>query len=142
MKAIAILPQGLEEEGAKELVALGSKSVRSLRRSVAFESDLACFYRVHLKARLPFRFLREIARFSCGDPDSLYFAVQSAFDWEHWLHPSMSFKVDVSGRCDGLTHSHFTGLQVKNALVDLQRDLWSKRSDIDLLDQGYHYLRT
>ena len=134
MQAIAVLPQGLEEEGAKELIALGAKSVRPLRRSVAFESDLACFYRVHLKARLPFRFLREIARFSCGDPNSLYFAVQSAFDWEHWLHPSLSFKVDVSGRCDGLTHSHFTALQVKNALVDLQRDLWSKRSEIDLLE--------
>ncbi len=132
MQGIAVLPQGLEKEGAKELIALGAKSVKTLRRSVAFEADMACFYRFHLQARLPFRLLRELVRFQCNNPESLYFAVQSALDWEHWLHPSMSFRVDVSGRCNGLTHSHFTALQVKNALVDLQRSIWSKRSDIDL----------
>ena len=132
MQAIAVLPQGLEEEGAKELLSLGAKSVKPLKRSVAFEADMACFYRLHLQSRLAFRFLREIVRFKCDSPKSLYTSVQSALDWESWLHPSMSFKVDVSGSSDGLSHSHFTALQVKNALVDFQRSLWSKRSDIDL----------
>ncbi len=132
MQAIAVLPQGLEEEGAKELLALGAQSVRALKRSVAFEADMSCFYRLHLQARLPFRLLREMARFQCDGPESLYFAIQTALDWEKWLHPSMSFRVDVSGRCHGLTHSHFTALQVKNALIDLQRNLWKVRSDIDL----------
>ncbi len=115
MEVIAVYPQGLEEEGAKELRALGAKSVRPLYRSVAFQADMSCFYRLHLLARLPFRFLREIARFQCDGPESLYKSVQSALDWERWLHPSMSFRVDVTGTCNGLTHSHFTALQVKNA---------------------------
>ena len=34
----------LEEEGAKELVELGAESVRPLRRSVAFEADMSCFF--------------------------------------------------------------------------------------------------
>ena len=134
MQAIAVLPQGLEEEGAKELVALGATSVRPGRRSIAFKADMSCFYRLHLQARLPFRLLREMARFPCDGPESLYFAVQGALDWECWLHPSMSFRVDVSGSCNGLPHSHFTALQVKNALVDLQRSLWAQRSDIDLAE--------
>ncbi len=132
MQAIAVLPQGLEEEGAKELTALGAKAVRPLRRAAAFEADMACFYRLHLQARLPFRLLREIAQFPCRGPKELYSGVQSAFDWERWLHPSMSFRVDVTGSTPELSHSHFTALQVKNALVDLQRQFWHQRSDIDL----------
>ena len=93
---------------------------------------MSCFYRLHLQARLPFRFLREIARFQCDSPESLYLAIQNCLDWESWLHPSMSFRVDVSGSCTGLTHSHFTALQVKNALVDLQRSIWNERSDIEI----------
>ncbi len=134
MEVIGVYPQGLEEEGAKELQSLGAKSVRPFNRTVAFQADLSCFYRLHLQARLPFRFLREIARFQCNGPESLYKSVQSAFDWERWLHPSMSFRVDVTGTSHGLTHTHFTALQVKNALVDLQRSLWLKRSDIKLVD--------
>ena len=132
MQVIAVLPQGLEEEGAKELVQLGAQSVKALRRSVSFEADMTCFYRLHLQSRLPFRFLREMARFHCDGPESLYAAIQNCVDWEKWLHPSMSFRVDVSGRCIGLTHSHFTALQVKNALVDLQRSIWKERSNVEI----------
>ncbi len=132
MLAIAVVPQGLEVEASNELVALGAQGVRPLRRSVAFEADLSCFYRLHLFARLPFRLLRQVASFQCDGPKSLYRGIQSALDWERWLHPSMSFRVDVSGHSDALTHSHFTALQVKNALVDLQRNIWSDRSHIDL----------
>ncbi len=132
MQAIAVLPEGLEFQGAEELSALGAKSVLPRRRSVAFQADMSCFYRLHLKARLPFRLLREMARFQCDGPASLYQEVQVALEWERWLHPSMSFRVDVSGSCQGLTHSHFSALQVKNAVVDFQRKLWGERSDVNL----------
>ena len=46
----------------------------------------------------------------------------------------MTFRVDVTGTAPGLNHSHFSALQVKNALVDRQRDLWGERSSIDLDD--------
>ena len=132
IRAIAVLPQGLEAEGAAELLALGAKAVKPLRRAAAFEADTACFYRLHLQARLPFRLLREMARFPCHGPSDLYAGVQNALDWEKWLHPSISFRVDVTGSGPGLSHSHFTALQVKNALVDLQRQVWGERSSIDL----------
>ncbi|MFL0793842.1 MAG: class I SAM-dependent RNA methyltransferase, partial [Prochlorococcus sp.] len=132
MRAIAVLPQGLEAEGAAELIALGAKAVKPLRRAASFDADTACFYRLHLQARLPFRLLREMASFACNGPSDLYAGVQNALAWEKWLHPSMSFRVDVTGTGPGLTHSHFTALQVKNALVDLQRQIWGERSSIDL----------
>ena len=93
---------------------------------------MACLYRLHLQARLPFRLLRQMARFPCHGRDDLYDGIRQALDWERWLHPSMSFRVDVTGAAPGLNHSHFTALQVKNALIDAQRDLWGKRSSIDL----------
>lgn len=46
--AVAVLPQGLEEAGAQELIDLGAKAVRPLRRAAAFEAEVACLYRLHL----------------------------------------------------------------------------------------------
>ncbi len=132
MKVIAVLPPGLEQEGAKELDELGAFAIQPLRRSVSFEADMRCLYRLNLSARLPFRFLREIARFPCESPQALYRNTQKSFNWLDWLHPSKSFRVDVSGTSNVLNHSHFNALQVKNALVDLQMDYWGKRSDINL----------
>ena len=132
--AVAVLPGGLESEGALELAALGASEIKSLRRAVGFRIDRAGFARLHLRARLPFRLLRQLAEFPCASARDLYAGVQAAADWEHWLPPSRRFRVEVSGSAPGLAHSHFTALQVKNALVDLQRQRWGERSSIDLAD--------
>jgi putative N6-adenine-specific DNA methylase len=131
---VAVVAPGLEEVAAAELAALGASEVHPLRRAVACHTNLAGLYRLHLQARLPFRLLRELARFPCRDRHDLYDGVQAAADWERWLPPDHSFKVEVSGSLPGLDHSHFTALQVKNALVDLQRQLWGQRSSVDLED--------
>ena len=129
---VAVLPQGLEEAGAVELKALGARNVRLLRRAAAFEADMACLYRLHLQCRLPFRILREMASFPCDGRESLYHGVQDSLDWERWLHPSMTFRVDATGSAQGLNHSHYSALQVKNAIVDRQRQIWGERSSVDL----------
>ena len=130
----AVVPPGLEEPAAAELAALGASEVRPLRRAVACRTDLAGFYRLHLRARIPFRFLRELARFPCRGRRDLYQGVQNAIDWDHWLPPEASFKVEASGSLPELNHSHYTALEVKNALVDLQRQRWGRRSTVNLGD--------
>ena len=132
LSAVAVLPQGLEAAGCNELSKLGAHELRPLRRAAEFQADMACLYRLHLQARLPFRLLREMASFPCQGRDDLYDGVRRALKWERWLHPSMSFRVDVTGSAPGLNHSHYSALQVKNALVDQQRDIWGQRSSIDL----------
>ena len=132
MKLVASISHGLEKEGAKELIELGAKSVKASRRHILFEADMSCLYRIHLMSRLSFRFLREISRFSCHGPHQLYEGVQRSIEWEDWLPPKKSFRVDVTGFGEGLSHTHFTALQVKNAIVDLQRERWGLRSSIDL----------
>ncbi len=54
MKLVASISQGLENEGAKELIELGAQAVKASRRHILFEADMACLYRLHLRARLPF----------------------------------------------------------------------------------------
>ena len=44
MKIVASISQGLEKEGAKELIELGAKSVKASRRHISFEADMACLY--------------------------------------------------------------------------------------------------
>jgi len=134
MSVVAVLPQGLESAGGDELSSLGGHAIKPRRRATSFEADMACLYRLHLQARLPFRLLREMARFPCHGRDDLYDGIQHAMDWEQWLHPSMTFRVDVTGSAPGLNHSHYSALQVKNALVDRQRDLWGERSSVNLQD--------
>jgi len=132
LHTIAVVPPGLEEAAAAELVELGAEQPRLLRRAVGFDCDKATFYRVHLRARLPFRLLRELATFPCHSRDELYDGIQRAIDWEHWLPPEHSFRVDATGSAPGLNHSHYCALQVKNALVDWQRSRWGARSSVDL----------
>jgi len=132
--AIAVVPPGLEEPAAAELVALGAEAVRPLRRAVAFETDRSGFYRLHLQARLPFRLLRQLVRFPCRNRHDLYDGVQQGFDWDQWLPPERSFRVEASGSTAELNHSHYNALQVKNALVDLQRQRYGARSTVDLED--------
>ncbi|MCS5699562.1 THUMP domain-containing protein [Cyanobium sp. FGCU-52] len=131
-EVIAVVPPGLEEVAAVELADLGAEAVRPLRRAVACRTDLASYYRLHLRARLPFRFLRELARFPCRGRDDLHRGVQNAADWDVWLPPSHSFKVEATGALRGLDHSHYNALAVKNALVDRQRQRWGERSSVDL----------
>ena len=131
---LAVVPPGLEEVAAQELTALGAVAVQPLRRAVACRVDLAGYYRLHLQARLPFRLLRELARFPCSQRQELYDGVQHAADWATWLPPEHSLRVDASGSSGSLNHSHYTALQVKNALVDWQRQHWGARSTVNLED--------
>jgi putative N6-adenine-specific DNA methylase len=129
---MAVVPPGLEAEAAKELSEFGAAQVRPLRRAVAFEASSAVLYRLYLEARLPFRLLRLLNSFPCRDPASLYAGVQRASDWALWLPPTRSLRVEVSGSAPGLPHSHFTALQVKNALVDWQQQHFGERSSVQL----------
>ncbi|MFM2123280.1 MAG: hypothetical protein RLZZ589_1717, partial [Cyanobacteriota bacterium] len=130
LRGTAVLPPGLEEAGAAELAELGASGLRPLHRAVAFEADLACYYRLQLQARLPFRLLRQLANFPCRSREELYRGVQRAANWDHWLPPQLSFRVDATGGLPGLSHSHYSALQVKNALVDWQRQHWGSRSSV------------
>ena len=132
MNVVASSPEGLEKLLAKEVFECGGKKIKILKRSVSFKCDLATFYRLHFYSRIAFRFYREVSRFPCSDKNSLYKRIQSSFDWMKWLPTDKSFCVKVTGKNLFLRHTHFTALQVKNAIIDLQKKYLGTRSDISL----------
>jgi len=132
MNIVASSPEGLEKSLAEEISNLGGFNINTYKRFINFECDFETFYRVHFYSRLAFRFYREIACFNCYDKQSLYAGVRDSFDWLNWLHFDKTFNVQVTGRTSSLSHTHFTALEVKNSITDLQQAAWNKRSNISL----------
>jgi len=132
MNVVASAPEGLEKYLAKEISNLGGFNINTYKRFINFECDFETFYRVHFYSRLAFRFYREIASFNCYDKQSLYEGVRDSFDWLNWLHFDKTFNVQVTGKTSSLSHTHFTALEVKNSITDLQQAVWNKRSNISL----------
>jgi putative N6-adenine-specific DNA methylase len=134
----ATVARGLEALAAAELESLGAQQVVPGFCGVAFEGDgpgpvsdhRALLYRVNLWSRLAFRVLVKLGEFDCYDAEDLYRGIQR-IDWRPYLTPDLTFAVDATGKNRRLNHTHFTALQVKNAVVDQQREHWGDRSTID-----------
>ena len=129
-KYFATVARGLEELAADELRQLGAKSVKPGFCGVEFQGNRTLLYKVNLWARLPFRILQRLGQFQCRDADDLYKGIQK-IGWSDYLTPDYSLAVTATGKNKKLNHSHFTALQVKNAVVDQQRDEFGSRSFVD-----------
>ncbi|MBD1859613.1 THUMP domain-containing protein [Leptolyngbya boryana FACHB-1624] len=127
----ATVARGLESLAAQELEQLGAKTIEPGFCGVSFTGDRDLLYRVNLWARLPFRILIKLHEFPCQDSEDLYRGVQS-IDWSLYLTPDMTLAVKATGKNQQLNHTHFTALQVKNAIVDQQQDRFSDRSNVEL----------
>ena len=129
----ATVARGLESLAATELNRLGAERVKPDFCGVEFWGDRSLLYRTNLWARLPFRILQVLSRFPSPDADRLYRGIQ-AVDWTTYLPPDRTFAVTATGKTKALNHSHYTALQVKNAIVDWQRQNFGQRSSIDTRD--------
>lgn len=127
----ATVARGLEPLAAQELEQLGASAIEPGFCGVSFMGDRTLLYRVNLWARLPFRILMRLSEFPCQDSDDLYRGVQS-IDWSLYLDPDMTLAVNATGKTKQLNHTHFTALQVKNAIVDQQQAQFGDRSDVEL----------
>ncbi len=127
----ATVARGLETLATQELEQLGASSVEPGFCGAAFTGDLALLYRVNLWARLPFRILMKLDEFRCPDEKELYRGIQK-IDWSNYLTPDLTLAVKATGKSDRLNHTHFTALQVKNAIVDQQMQQFGERSDVDV----------
>lgn len=126
----ATVARGLEPIAAQELERLGASDVRPDFTGVHFVGDRSLLYRVNLWARTIFRVLVTLREFHCPDADRLYQEVQK-IPWEKYLQPHNTLAVNATGGNQKLNHTHFTALQVKNAIVDQQRRQFGQRSSID-----------
>jgi putative N6-adenine-specific DNA methylase len=127
----ATVAKGLELIAAQELERLGAHDVRPDFAGVHFAGSRQLLYRVNLWGRTIYRVLVPIAEFPCPNGERLYQEIQN-IDWNQYLSPLNTFAVNCTGKNEVLNHTHFTALQVKNAIIDQQRLEFGERSDIDI----------
>ncbi|HEY5447909.1 MAG TPA: THUMP domain-containing protein, partial [Polyangia bacterium] len=87
--------------------------------------------RVCLRARVAVRVLMQLATFEANDAATLYDGAR-AVAWRDWLTAKSTLSVHGSVRdTPALTHSGFAALKVKDAVVDVLRDAYGARPDVD-----------
>lgn len=126
----ATVARGLEEIAAKELEKLGAVDIHSDFTGVHFRGNQALLYKINLWSRIIFRVLMPIADVKSYNAEQLYQNVYN-FNWEDYLQIDDTFAIICTGSNKNLNHTHFTALQIKNAIVDRQRKQTGKRSNID-----------
>jgi 23S rRNA G2445 N2-methylase RlmL len=133
MQFFATCARGTEGPLRSELAAIKLKHLRGDHGGVAFGGDLEAGMKACLHSRVAMRVLVELARFPAPDADALYEGAR-AVDWTEWLTSRTTLAVESTLRDSALTHSGFTSLKVKDAVVDVLRDKLGERPDVDPKD--------
>ncbi len=130
-KMVAKTMYGFEGLLAKELRQLGAMDIREGIRNVSFVGDNGFMYKASLALRTAVRILKPIKKFRVDSEDELYKQLQF-IKWERYFNENGTFAIDAVVNSDNFTHSHYTALKSKDAIVDYFRDKFGKRPNIDI----------
>ena len=121
---------GFEPLLAKELLALGARSIMEGNRMVTFKGDLGFLYKANLALRTALKILWPIHRFAAANEEMLYQALYR-FPWEKYLSAEQTFAIDSVVFGDLFVHSLYVSQKAKDALVDRFRKQTGKRPSVD-----------
>ena len=130
-KMVAKTMFGFEGLLAKELRQLGAMDIREGVRNVSFVGDNGFMYKANLALRTAVRILKPIKKFKVTTEDELYKELQY-IKWEKYFTEDGTFAIDAVVNSDNFTHSHYTALKSKDAIVDYFRDKYGKRPNVDI----------
>src|SRR6266404_9946453 len=146
----AVAARGIEPVTAFELEQLGATNVRPVAGGVHFDGDMRLLYRASLWLRTASRILRPLRDFAAQNPEMLYSQTRRV-RWEDFLDPTKTLAVHATiegaasrsehakanppGRREkprgrfaprkpapqGIHHSMFAALKIKDAIVDRLR---------------------
>jgi putative N6-adenine-specific DNA methylase len=128
---IATIANGLESEGAKELLELGATEIQESYRAVSFEANLKTVMRITVMNRLFSRVLAPLARFRCTNDEDLYKFANRNVNWEEVMTKDDTFSIFANVGNSTITHSHYTALNLKDAIADYFRDKYDERPDVE-----------
>lgn len=120
---------GFESILAQELKSLGAADVIVKNRLVEFYGDTGFLYKANYSLSTALRILKPIFSFSAKNETQLYNHFRK-FEWEKYLDISQTFIIDTTVYSDYFTHSHYTALKVKDALVDRFREKFNQRPSV------------
>jgi len=122
---------GFEDILANELTQLGAIEVEKGVRNVSFVGDKGFMYKANLGLRTAIKILKPIKSFKVTREDDLYKNVKN-MKWENYLKATGSLAVDATVHNSVFTHSQYTALKTKDAIVDRFRENEGTRPDVDL----------
>ena len=138
-KFFATTVTGLESVLEHELSGTcGAKNTMIGKNGVHFEGDDTTALKAVMYCRTSLRIMENLLQSDSkiSSKDDLYSLV-SSIDWQNYLLPDSTLKCDaIIGRAVAadLSHTHFSSLTVKNAIVDQFRDKTGFRPSVDLDD--------
>ena len=130
-KMVAKTLFGFEEILAKELTQLGAQEVKTGIRNVSFAGDKGFMYKANLGLRTAIKILKPIKTFRVSNEKDLYNNVYK-MNWKKYMKSSGTLAVDATVHSTVFTHSQYTALKVKDAIVDKFRDETGERPNVDL----------
>ncbi|MGQ0621379.1 MAG: bifunctional 23S rRNA (guanine(2069)-N(7))-methyltransferase RlmK/23S rRNA (guanine(2445)-N(2))-methyltransferase RlmL [Panacagrimonas sp.] len=123
-------PRGLEPLLVTELQGLGAHAAKERSGGVAASGDRSLAYRACLWSRVASRVLMPLKNYPLTSADDLY-AGAHAIDWTELFSPDSSFAIEVAGHSPAVTHTHYAGLKVKDAIADRFREKLGRRPDVN-----------
>ncbi|MHA7843094.1 MAG: THUMP domain-containing class I SAM-dependent RNA methyltransferase [Winogradskyella sp.] len=130
-KMVAKTLFGFEDILAKELTQLGAMQVEKGIRNVSFVGDKGFMYKANMGLRTAIKILKPIKSFRVAREEDLYNNVKN-IKWEDYLKSDGSLAVDATVHHSLFTHSKYTALKTKDAIVDRFREQDGNRPNIDL----------
>jgi putative N6-adenine-specific DNA methylase len=130
-KMVAKTLFGFEDILANELTQLGAIDVEKGIRNVSFVGDKGFMYKANLGIRTAIKILKPITTFKVIREDDLYKNVKN-MKWEDHLKANGSLAVNATVHNSVFTHSLYTALKTKDAIVDRFREIDGTRPDVDL----------
>ncbi|MGH8461991.1 MAG: THUMP domain-containing protein, partial [Stenotrophobium sp.] len=126
----ATCPRGVEPLLEAELATFGAIEIKQRTGGVACSGELLTAYRACLWSRLASRVLMPLCTFPLTGVDALYEAAL-AVNWPDLFDIRSSFAIEVAGHSPNVTHTHYAGLKVKDAIADRFRALGGERPNVD-----------
>ncbi|CCQ11839.1 23S rRNA (guanine-N-2-)-methyltransferase rlmL [Pseudoalteromonas luteoviolacea B = ATCC 29581] len=131
MQFIALTSIGVETLLVEELQGLGATITKQTIGSVRFEADSLLAQQICLQTRFATRIMLMLCEGSdIKDKDALY-SLAKKIAWSEWFGVQQSFAIEFSGTNAELKNSAFSGMVVKDAVVDYFSHLQGERPNVD-----------
>lgn len=132
----ATCARGLEGVLKSELASpqIGASDIKGSGRGVSFGGDAGVGYRAVLWLRTALRVMVLVAESTSVQDRQALYDLTSTVDWASFMAPDDTLSVDATNAGappEDLSHSHFSALTVKNAVVDKFRESHGIRPSVD-----------
>jgi putative N6-adenine-specific DNA methylase len=129
----AQIADGMEELGVEELTRLGAEEVKPTFRGLYFSADKEALYRINYTARIISRVLAPLMTFDCHSTDYLYKTART-IPWTDLFSLDKTFVISATVSNSKIRHSQYAGLVLKDAIVDIFRDRYNERPNVERIN--------